>query len=79
MSKIYATGTMPYETDYGKEFHRCFRRAAAGDADAQFCVGWMYQKGLGVGASVEQARKYFKKSADKGNPYAARALIEGGE
>ena len=79
LSKALVTGKMPYGTDYGKEFHRHLRQAATGDADAQFCVGWMYKRGLGVGASVAQARKYFKKSEAKGNPYAVQALKEMGE
>ena len=79
LSKAFVTGKMPYGTDYGKEFHRHLRQAATGDADAQFCVGWMYKRGLGVGASVAQAKKYFEKSAAKGNSYAAQALKEMGE
>lgn len=79
LSKRYASGEQAYGTDYGREFQRLQRKAMKGDADAQFCVGWMYRNGLGVGANDVQARKYFKKSADGGNPYAVNSLTELGE
>ena len=74
LSKACASGRCPYGTDYGRAFHRLLRAAALGDADAQYCLGWLYSRGLGVGASPDQARRCWRKSAAKGNPYAVQAL-----
>ncbi len=74
LSKACASGRCPYGTDYGRAFHRLLRTAALGDAAAPSCLGWLYRRGLGVGASPDQARRCWQKSAAKGNPYAVRAL-----
>lgn len=43
--------------------------AQQGDADAENSVGICFEQGLGVEPSFQQARHYFKYSADQGNQY----------
>jgi TPR repeat protein len=51
-------------------------RAAAdkGNAQAQYNIGWMYDLGLGVAQSDEQAVRWYRSAALKGHPEAQAAL-----
>ncbi|MGR2884508.1 tetratricopeptide repeat protein [Vibrio vulnificus] len=40
--------------------------AENGDAQAQYSIGWMYSKGLGVEKSVAKALDWYVKSANQG-------------
>ncbi|HIF03665.1 MAG TPA: sel1 repeat family protein, partial [Nitrospinaceae bacterium] len=44
----------------------CRVRAEYRDVRAQFYLGWMYYKGLGVDQDYKEAVKWFKKSAEQG-------------
>jgi localization factor PodJL len=54
-----------------KEAAGWFERAAKrGLAPSQFRLGTMYEKGLGVGKDLQEARRLYLAAADKGNPKA---------
>ena len=46
------------------------KKAEAGDANAQFNLGWMYENGDGVQKDSTEAAKWFLKSAEQGNAAA---------
>lgn len=48
--------------------------ARAGDAEAQFSLGWMYANGRAVERSDERAKYFFQLAADQGNQQAQRML-----
>ncbi len=56
-----AASTQPL--DYPKEFQRLFDRAILGDIAAQFNVAQMYQQGIGVEKSIDQAIKFYSMAA----------------
>lgn len=59
----------------GKLFSAQMKLAKDGDVNAWFHVGEMYEKGLGVGQDLNEARSWYAKAADKGNAQA-RAKLE---
>ena len=42
------------------------KKAAAGDAVAQYNLGWMYAKGNGVLKNSTEAAQWYRKSAEQG-------------
>jgi len=50
-----------------KEFRAA---AAAGNSDAQFNVGLMYEQGIGVSKDEQESLVWYRKSAEQGNPNA---------
>lgn len=55
------------------EAAKCYRIAAEqGHSQAQWRLGRMYEYGLGVDLSYPDARKWYKESAEQGNPEGAR-------
>ena len=46
------------------------RKAKAGDAIAQYNLAFCYCSGSGVALNIYEALKWFKRSADAGNPPA---------
>jgi len=53
--------------------------ARAGNADAQYNLGWMYANGRGVTRDDAVAASFFALSAEQGNAYARRMLDQVGE
>ncbi|MGU3814514.1 tetratricopeptide repeat protein [Vibrio diabolicus] len=51
-----------YETAY----QEWLTLAEKGDAQAQYSIGWMYSKGLGVEKSIKKALDWYVKSANQG-------------
>jgi TPR repeat protein len=52
-----------------------FRKAAEqGNGEAEFNIGYMYQEGLGVPASVDQAAEWYTKAVQDKFSYAGIAL-----
>ena len=49
-------------------------RAGAGDADAQFDLGYLYETGVGVPQNYRQATDYYQAAADQGHATAANNL-----
>lgn len=60
--------------DEGSRFAEKMRKAEAGDAKAQYEVGWCYSFGAGVGKDEKKAFEWLKKSADQGNAKAQYSL-----
>jgi TPR repeat protein len=50
------------------------KAADQGFAEAQFRLGYMYEKGLGTKASLDDAIAQYKKAASNGSVDAQRAL-----
>ena len=53
--------------DYTRAAHLLHPFAEKGDARAQFHLGPMYAKGLGVSEDFAEAVKWYRKAADQGN------------
>jgi TPR repeat protein len=50
------------------------KAAAAGNPQAMYNLGWLYEKGWGVTQDDAQAREWYQKAADAGNAAAKAAL-----
>jgi membrane protein involved in colicin uptake len=50
--------------------------AQGGDAEGQFYVAEMYEKGLGTPQDMKQAHTWYSKSAEQGNPKAIERLAK---
>ena len=67
----YEAGLAAYESgDYGEAFHLWEPLAQAGDARAQYGLGYMYDKGLGLPQDVERAVDWYLKAAEGGHAEA---------
>ena len=54
---------------------QCFKMAAtAGDAEAQFITAYFLENGIGCDNDAEEARYWYEKSAEQGNPNAQEWL-----
>lgn len=60
--------------DYATALSKWQPLAAAGDAEAQFGLGLMYQSGRGVDLDFEMAVQWFRKAADQGSERAQTQL-----
>ena len=60
--------------DYQKAFQEWKGAADAGQAEAQFDLGVLYAKGLGVLRDLPEAATWYRKAADQGNAEAQFAL-----
>jgi TPR repeat protein/serine/threonine protein kinase len=56
--------------DFDAAFTLAGPLAESGDRDAQFGLGWLYDRGLGVGRSEEKAAAWYQRAAEKGQPLA---------
>jgi len=55
-------------------FEILLKLAEEGDIDAQFCLGYCYDKGEGIEEDKQEAYKWYKKAAKEGNASARGAL-----
>ncbi len=54
---------------------RWYRKAAdAGNIDAQYAIGYMYNLGYGVKKDYKEAVRWYQKAAAQGDTYAIEAL-----
>lgn len=53
-----------------QSFEKIKNLAVQGDPLAQFELGSMYKKGVGIRLDKQEAFYWFRKSAEQGNPYA---------
>lgn len=60
--------------DYQKAYHEWKAAADAGQAEAQFDLGVLYAKGLGVSRDLPEAASWYRKAAEQGNAEAQFAL-----
>jgi TPR repeat protein len=80
-----AAGSAPFaeaeraynEQDYATAMKLAMPLAEAGDADAQYLVGRMYEKGQGVPADKAKVLLWYRKSAEGGNAKAQYKLGAG--
>jgi TPR repeat protein len=63
--------------EYKKVFQLLFPIAAAGNAKAQYALGYLFYHGLGVEKSEGQAMHWVQLAAAQGNKKALRALAPG--
>ncbi|SPE41973.1 Sel1 domain protein repeat-containing protein [Candidatus Sulfopaludibacter sp. SbA3] len=70
-----ATGLEAFRNgDYQKAFREWKACAETGKADAQFDLGMLYAKGLGVQRDMTEAVRWYRSAAEKGNVQAAFSL-----
>ena len=62
--------------DYRKAFIRLMPSARAGNAEAQYAIGYMYYTGQGTVQNREEAKLWIAKSAKQGNSAAISALSQ---
>lgn len=55
-------------------FEKTKSEAESGDAEAQYNLGLMYDKGNGVEQGYSEAVLWFRKAAEQGNEAAIRSL-----
>ena len=65
---------LSYRQDYAGAAQWFDRAATNGNADAQYNLGVLYLKGLGVGQNDELAAQWFQKSAAQGHVEAEKEL-----
>ncbi len=69
-----ATGVPYFTSQPIQDFQRTQSLARAGDAEAQYNLGLMYDLGHGVKASTSRAAQWFTRAALQGNALAAYNL-----
>jgi len=47
-----------------------------GDSRGDYCMGYLYQRGLGVSLEAKKARNWYERGATRGNPRAIKALAQ---
>ena len=62
-------------TAAGQSVSELLRKAEAGDAEAQFNLGFCYGNGKGVSCDYGQAVYWYRKSAEQGPAPLANAMI----
>ena len=62
--------------DYKKAFDIYKPLADAGNVEAQYCLGLMYETGTGVGMDIFEAVVWYRKAKAKGFKLAERKLQE---
>jgi TPR repeat protein len=60
--------------DDARAFQLCEQAAAAGFRDAVLAMGWHYLNGVGVAADIEEAQRWYQRSARQGEPKAMFSL-----
>lgn len=62
--------------DYGQAMTLCQGAAKQNYGPAQYCVGYLYQRGLGTPADPKEAAKWYGQASKDGNRAAMMALAE---
>lgn len=60
--------------DYRQAFIRLMPAAQAGNAEAQYAIGYMYYNGLGTIEDKKKALNWLHKAADQGSVNAIKSL-----
>ena len=63
-----------HEENYENSFTFCNEKAEEGDAEAQFNLALMYEKGDGIKQDKQKAFYWYKKAAEQGNAEAQYRL-----
>lgn len=64
-----------HEFDNEKTAH-LLRLAEQGDANAQYKVGQMYEKGTGVTKDISEAQQWYQKASEQNQPKARLAYLK---
>lgn len=70
IKKLFGKGVDPSEIEQLKQL------AEQGDADAQYKVGRMYEKGIGVTKDESMAWDWYQKAEEQGHPEAHLASLK---
>ena len=62
--------------DYATTFAETRPLAERGDADAQYMLGFLYERGEGVARDLTRAYAWYGLAARQGDAFAAQALAE---
>ncbi len=62
--------------DYGQALDLCKSAAKDGYVGGPFCVGYFYQRGLGVPANFKEAAKWYREAVARGHSQAMLRLAE---
>lgn len=54
----------------------CSKAVKEGDSRGDYCMGYLYQRGLGVTLNTKKARNWYERGATRGNPGAIKALAQ---
>ena len=65
---------VPADYDLAMEWNN--RAAEQGDPQGQEQIGYLYQEGLGVTKSLDEASRWYAKAKDGGSEWAAAMLDE---
>lgn len=60
--------------EYDKAFSVCTKAAQAGDVEAQYLLGRLYEKGNGAARDLEAALKWYLSAAQKGHASSQRRV-----
>jgi TPR repeat protein len=63
-----------FEQQYVQVFEMLYPLAAAGNAQAQYTLGYLYANGLGVEKNDQQAMNWIQRAAAQGHKKALQAL-----
>ena len=73
----YADGWAAFQRgDYATALREWLPLAEQGDVDAQFILGYIYERGEGVPQNGAEAVKWYRKAAEQGDEDAKRLLKE---
>jgi TPR repeat protein len=71
----FGKGWLAYQSgDYAAAVKEFRPLAEQGNEDAQYNLGWMYDKGEGVTQDYAEAVKWYRKAAEQGNKYGQNNL-----
>lgn len=71
LAQDFDAGLSAYNVaDYATAFGNWWPLSMHGDGKSQAALGYLYYKGLGVGANPSTAALWFSRAADKGQPTA---------
>lgn len=59
-----------------EETAHLLKLAEQGDANAQFKVGQMYEKGIGVTKDISEAQQWYQKASEQNYPKARLAYLK---
>jgi len=71
---LYYLGENGQPEDYTKAFSLNAEAAAQGLPDAILAMGWFYLNGLGISQNLQQAERWYRRSARLGEPKAMFSL-----
>lgn len=64
-----------HELDKEETAH-LLKMAKQGDAEAQYKVGQMYEKGIGVTKDISEAQQWYQKASEQNYPKARHAYLK---